>query len=140
VAFNDEEDEAYLSHAETDNSASEQDDSEDTSDDDIDTNSESKQDIESESELKTPPATEESVVPVGKYVPPQLRNRQLGNAKEEYIKLQRKTQGLMNKLSENNLETIFQEIEALYRDHPRHGMSDVCLFIHSHQCDLYLQM
>ncbi|KAK8866155.1 hypothetical protein IAR55_001306 [Kwoniella newhampshirensis] len=65
-----------------------------------------------------------------KYVPPHLRAAQLeerarGNkAKtEERIRLERKAQGLLNKLSEANLETILAEFENLYRDHSRNDVS-----------------
>ncbi|KAK6905960.1 hypothetical protein I203_106795 [Kwoniella mangroviensis CBS 8507] len=65
-----------------------------------------------------------------KYVPPHLRAAQLEeNAKgnkqkaEELIKLERKAQGLLNKLSEANLESILGEIESLYRGHSRNDVS-----------------
>ncbi|WVW82576.1 hypothetical protein I302_104587 [Kwoniella bestiolae CBS 10118] len=65
-----------------------------------------------------------------KYVPPHLRAAQLeesakGNKQkaEEMIKLERKAQGLLNKLSEANLESILGEIEGLYRGHSRNDVS-----------------
>ncbi|WWD17639.1 hypothetical protein CI109_102080 [Kwoniella shandongensis] len=65
-----------------------------------------------------------------KYVPPHLRAAQLeekarGNKEknEERIRLERKAQGLLNKLSEANLESILAEIESLYRDHSRNDVS-----------------
>ncbi|WVQ82506.1 hypothetical protein IAT38_004635 [Cryptococcus sp. DSM 104549] len=65
-----------------------------------------------------------------KYVPPHLRAAQLEeNAKgnkqkaEELVRLERKAQGLLNKLSEANLETILAEVEGLYRGHSRNDVS-----------------
>ncbi|ODN78032.1 hypothetical protein L202_05115 [Cryptococcus amylolentus CBS 6039] len=61
-----------------------------------------------------------------KYIPPHLRAAQLAEkakgdkAKiEARLKLERKAQGLLNKLSEQNLESILGEIEGLYRDNSR---------------------
>ncbi|WVF70452.1 hypothetical protein IAT40_005242 [Kwoniella sp. CBS 6097] len=65
-----------------------------------------------------------------KYVPPHLRAAQLeekarGSKEkvEERMRLERKAQGLLNKLSEANLETILGEIESLYRGHSRNDVS-----------------
>ncbi|WWC66159.1 uncharacterized protein I206_100060 [Kwoniella pini CBS 10737] len=65
-----------------------------------------------------------------KYIPPHLRAAQLeenarGNKEkaEERIKLERKAQGLLNKLSEANLESILGEIEGLYRGYSRNDVS-----------------
>ncbi|WVQ97462.1 hypothetical protein IAU59_004575 [Kwoniella sp. CBS 9459] len=65
-----------------------------------------------------------------KYVPPHLRAAQLeekarGSKEkvEERIRLERKAQGLLNKLSEANLESILGEVEGLYRGHSRNDVS-----------------
>ncbi|WWC86492.1 uncharacterized protein L201_001369 [Kwoniella dendrophila CBS 6074] len=92
------------------------------------------QDIpEDEIDTKVPPteeATQSSISAPTKYVPPHLRAAQLEeNAKgnkekaEERLKLERKAQGLLNKLSEANLESILGEIETLYRGHSRNDVS-----------------
>lgn len=79
----------------------------------------------------------------GKYVPPSLRKlQQQATAEvapssdipaaatktteqrpktEQQIKLERKTQGLLNKLSEANIESILAEVEGLYREWSRNG-------------------
>nr|XP_018267412.1 MIF4G/MA4 domain-containing protein [Kwoniella dejecticola CBS 10117]OBR89570.1 MIF4G/MA4 domain-containing protein [Kwoniella dejecticola CBS 10117] len=77
-----------------------------------------------------PPADTANSAGPSKYVPPHLRAAQLeenarGNKEkaEERIKLERKSQGLLNKLSEANLESILGEIEGLYRGHSRNDVS-----------------
>ena len=79
----------------------------------------------------------------GRYVPPSLRRLQQQAAaessttgetttlpaksteqqpkSEQQIKLERKTQGLLNKLSEANIESIIAEVEGLYREWSRNG-------------------
>lgn len=56
----------------------------------------------------------------GKYVPPHLRGTATTKT-EQQIRLQRALQGLLNKLSESNLESILMEIEKCYSNYPRHG-------------------
>lgn len=62
-----------------------------------------------------------------RYVPPHLRNRQAGSEaeaeklSEEQIKLQRQLKGLLNRMSEQNISTILDSMEEIYRDHRRHG-------------------
>ncbi|KAK4689479.1 nucleolar MIF4G domain-containing protein 1, partial [Tremellales sp. Uapishka_1] len=65
-----------------------------------------------------------------KYLPPHLRAAELeerakGNKEkiEERIKLERKAQGLLNKLSEANLERILADIEQLYKGHSRNDVT-----------------
>ena len=60
-----------------------------------------------------------------RYVPPQLR-KQLQDSHETDIKLARTLKGLLNRLSEQNIDSILKEIEELYRKHKRHGI----YFIH----------
>jgi nucleolar MIF4G domain-containing protein 1 len=56
----------------------------------------------------------------GKYVPPHLRGTATTKT-EQQIRLHRALQGLLNKLSESNLESILMEIEKCYSNYPRHG-------------------
>ncbi|OXG77281.1 MIF4G/MA4 domain-containing protein [Cryptococcus neoformans A2-102-5] len=65
-----------------------------------------------------------------KYIPPHLRAAQLeekakGNKEkaEEKIRLERKAQGLLNRLSEQNIESILTELETLYRNHSRNDVT-----------------
>lgn len=87
------------------------------------------------------------VASTGKYIPPSLRKLQQATAEsdvsvvagpstpsqtgikpaeplqktEQQIKLERKIQGLLNKLSEANIESILGDVEALYREWSRNG-------------------
>ncbi|KAG0051184.1 suppressor of glycerol defect [Linnemannia elongata] len=79
----------------------------------------------------------------GKYLPPHLRaaaaaataSEAAGGASalakaiprqntEELLRLRRQLQGLLNKLSESNIEAILMDIEALYRKYPRADVSE----------------
>lgn len=95
------------------------------------------------SNVPTPPLDPAPIA--GKYVPPSLRRAQEAAAaavaagppeastsnitngaqaqpkSAEQIKLERKVQGSLNKLSEANIEGILGEVEALYRDWSRNG-------------------
>ena len=85
------------------------------------------------------------VAQTGKYLPPHLRAaataaaaaEAVGGASalakaiprqntEELLRLRRQLQGLLNKLSESNIEAILMDIEALYRKYPRAGASELC--------------
>lgn len=57
---------------------------------------------------------------IATYIPPHLRK--LRGDGEADAKLARKLKGLLNKLSEQNLDSILKEVENLYRTHRRHGM------------------
>lgn len=87
-------------------------------------------------------------VQTGKYLPPHLRAAAAAAAAaeaaggasalakaiprqntEELLRLRRQLQGLLNKLSESNIEAILMDIEALYRKYPRAGESGLCIVI-----------
>jgi nucleolar MIF4G domain-containing protein 1 len=68
--------------------------------------------------LRAAAAVENGASPSGKSIPRQ-------NA-EDLIRLRRQLQGLLNKLSESNVESILMDVEALYRKYPRAG-KDKCL-------------
>ncbi|KAK3138898.1 hypothetical protein QOZ80_5AG0374870 [Eleusine coracana subsp. coracana] len=62
-----------------------------------------------------------SVVPtesIGKYVPPSLRAAPSSES-EEIAQMRRRVRGLLNRLSESNVESITQEIAVLFRSVPR---------------------
>lgn len=64
----------------------------------------------------------------GRYVPPHLRQVKADASApvkktEAQIKLDRKLQGLLNKTSEANIESIVNEIESLYRDNSRNDVT-----------------
>ncbi|KAF8866067.1 hypothetical protein BDZ45DRAFT_710738 [Acephala macrosclerotiorum] len=81
-------------------------------------------DIEEDIEQPPPPVRENPyVAPVaipsaGKYVPPSLRKAAASDS-EELDRLRRRTQGLVNRLTEANLISILGDIEKLYRENPR---------------------
>lgn len=61
-----------------------------------------------------------------KYVPPSLRKASQDSA-EDLNRLKRQTQGLLNRLSEDNLLSILSDIEKLYSSNPRQHVSQVLL-------------
>ncbi|WVQ76970.1 hypothetical protein IAR50_006649 [Cryptococcus sp. DSM 104548] len=95
--------------------------------------------VDSQTLADAAPASEDQLAPT-KYVPPHLRAAQLAEkakgdkAKmEARMKLERKAQGLLNRLSEQNLESILGEIEGLYRDNSRNDTTSTLT-------DLVIQM
>ncbi|EJD06611.1 uncharacterized protein FOMMEDRAFT_165363 [Fomitiporia mediterranea MF3/22] len=61
-----------------------------------------------------------------KYLPPQLRedaSRKKQDNPEVDVKLTRQLKGLLNRLSEQNIDSILKEIENLYRSHRRHDIT-----------------
>ncbi|KAF9573997.1 suppressor of glycerol defect [Mortierella alpina] len=91
-----------------------------------------------ETALKSAPAPS-----TGKYLPPHLRAAAAAAASgavesgasalakaiprqntEELQRLRRQLQGLLNKLSESNIESILMDIEALYRKYPRADVTE----------------
>ncbi|KAI9301318.1 hypothetical protein BJ944DRAFT_243383 [Cunninghamella echinulata] len=57
-----------------------------------------------------------------KYIPPHLRKKATTKS-EQQIRLQKQLQGLLNKLSESNMENILLDIEKLYTDYPRNDVN-----------------
>ena len=72
------------------------------------------------------PATSPTTIGRGKYLPPSLRNK-VAAAPEDLPHLQRRIQGLLNRLSEANLVSILGDMETIFRDHPRHHVTTVLL-------------
>ncbi|KDN35887.1 hypothetical protein RSAG8_11249, partial [Rhizoctonia solani AG-8 WAC10335] len=68
-----------------------------------------------------PPAAQ----PKGAYVPPHLRQKADSGTTQtpEQVKLARQIKGLLNRLSEQNIEGIVGEVEALYRSNPRNDVT-----------------
>ncbi|KAF8339977.1 armadillo-type protein [Cantharellus anzutake] len=61
-----------------------------------------------------------------RYVPPHLRNRADGTntlASAEILKLKRQLKGLLNRVSEQNMETVLDEILGLYRNNRRNDVT-----------------
>lgn len=58
------------------------------------------------------------------YVPPQMReSRDSKSAKNERIR--KKLQGLHNRMSEMNIESVFHSMESVYRENPRKQVTDI---------------
>ncbi|KAL8831237.1 MAG: hypothetical protein Q9191_000984 [Dirinaria sp. TL-2023a] len=57
-----------------------------------------------------------------KYVPPSLRGSKLSDS-EDHLRLRRRIQGLLNRLSEANLLALVKDFEDLYRNHSRQDVS-----------------
>lgn len=72
------------------------------------------------------PATSSTTTERGKYLPPSLRNK-VAAGPEDFSHLQRRIQGLLNRLSEANLVFILGDMETIFRDHPRHHVTTVLL-------------
>ncbi|KAF9306272.1 suppressor of glycerol defect [Mortierella antarctica] len=114
-------------------------DMEDMSNSGSDEASDSDDDAESdEQEVKAPVS---APAQTGKYLPPHLRAAAAAAAAadsgasalakaiprqntEELQRLRRQLQGLLNKLSESNIESILLDIEALYRKYPRADVTE----------------
>ncbi|KAI8072311.1 hypothetical protein BC940DRAFT_251655 [Gongronella butleri] len=94
--------------------ASEDDEASDSEDDESDA---------AEIQEKEPKPEPKPVVSAAtKYIPPHLRKAPTTKS-EQQIRLQRQLQGLFNKLSESNMETILVDIEKLYSNYPRHDVN-----------------
>ncbi|KAG1821658.1 uncharacterized protein BJ212DRAFT_1445192 [Suillus subaureus] len=61
----------------------------------------------------------------GRYIPPGLRKQANGdtNETEEQLKLTRQLKGSINRMSEQNIATILDSIEDVYRNHRRHDVT-----------------
>ncbi|KAJ3076203.1 suppressor of glycerol defect [Podochytrium sp. JEL0797] len=71
-----------------------------------------------------PAAKQESSAPAGKYIPPRLRAK-VENQSEKYMRLKRQVQGLLNKLSDTNIESIVTGLEECYRGNSRHDVTEI---------------
>ena len=72
------------------------------------------------------PLQEDQLQSSGKYVPPSLRNN-VHDSSEDLTRLRRQVQGLLNRLSEDNMLSILAEVEKLYSSNPRQHVSQVLL-------------
>ncbi|KAI8892438.1 hypothetical protein BC833DRAFT_611667 [Globomyces pollinis-pini] len=60
----------------------------------------------------------------GAYVPPHLR-KSSNNQNEKYIRLQRQIQGLLNRLSDANIESIVSGLQDCLLENPRHDVTEI---------------
>ncbi|KAF8843775.1 ARM repeat-containing protein [Paxillus ammoniavirescens] len=63
--------------------------------------------------------------PAGRYIPPGLRKQAEGTDKtqEDVEKLTRQLKGLINRMSEQNMSTVLDGMEEIYRKHRRHDVT-----------------
>ncbi|KAF9938761.1 suppressor of glycerol defect [Modicella reniformis] len=128
---------------ESESMGSEDDNEEDKSEDEIESdissedndNEDTQQERVAEEKAKAPVSTPAATVQTGKYLPPHLRAAAEGGAStlakaiprkntEELLRLRRQLQGLLNKLSESNIESILMDIEGVYRKYPRADVTE----------------
>ncbi|KAI8335059.1 hypothetical protein BC941DRAFT_431140 [Chlamydoabsidia padenii] len=116
----------------------EEEDDDDSEDDDIDMGMEESEvdddgeednDKESEETPKVKPTSTATPVTTTssaatKYIPPHLRKKATTKT-EQQLRLQRQLQGLLNKLSESNMESILLDIEKLYSDYSRNDVNTI---------------
>ncbi|KAG4443150.1 hypothetical protein IFR05_001382 [Cadophora sp. M221] len=69
-----------------------------------------------------------SSAPTEKYIPPSLRKAASSDS-EELVRLHRRTQGLVNRLTEANLISILADIEKIYRENPRQHVTSTLVDI-----------
>ncbi|KAG6856902.1 hypothetical protein H0H87_012483 [Tephrocybe sp. NHM501043] len=88
-------------------------------DDDADGNEE-EEDVASDAPELLPP--QETAT---RYFPPHLRNKELANEKpsESMLRLSRQLKGLLNRMSEQNMSSILDNIEAIYRENRRNDVT-----------------
>ncbi|KAI1814149.1 hypothetical protein GGS20DRAFT_434578 [Poronia punctata] len=76
-----------------------------------------------EQEEHAPPQRENPYVApttnVAKYVPPSLRNKQAGSTDQVDAQIRRRIQGLINRLTNENMTGILKDITNLYQTNPR---------------------
>ncbi|KXN88612.1 Suppressor of glycerol defect protein 1 [Leucoagaricus sp. SymC.cos] len=58
-----------------------------------------------------------------RYVPPHLRKKQEESESEAVLRLKKQLKGLLNRMSEQNLSSIIDSIEDLYRNNRRHDVT-----------------
>ncbi|KAI6024751.1 hypothetical protein BKA83DRAFT_4251792 [Pisolithus microcarpus] len=66
---------------------------------------------------------QEPTTSAGRYVPPALRMQMDGVVQEDLTKLTRQLKGLLNRMSEQNMATVLDSVEELYRKHRRNDVT-----------------
>ncbi|KAJ2935373.1 hypothetical protein H1R20_g1721, partial [Candolleomyces eurysporus] len=82
-------------------------------------------DSEAEEDGESSPANADPPKAAGAYVPPHLRKAKLDAAQpsEEIIKLTRQLKGLLNRMSEQNISSIIDGVEDIYRNNRRNDVT-----------------
>ncbi|OSX58848.1 hypothetical protein POSPLADRAFT_1173112 [Postia placenta MAD-698-R-SB12] len=80
---------------------------------------------DSAGDLPLPDEQNDSVLDESRYVPPHLRNREASahGDTEAQFKLTRQLKGLLNRMSEQNIASITDGVEEIYRNHRRHDVT-----------------
>ncbi|CAL1716321.1 unnamed protein product [Somion occarium] len=83
---------------------------------------ESEEDRKDADEIDGQPTRAIESTAASKYIPPHLRNRPAESPEdsEAKLKLMRQIKGQLNRMSEQNIGTIIDAIEEIYRNHRRH--------------------
>jgi len=88
--------------------------------------SESDEEVEQDEEKKEPvrpqrenPYVAPTTASTAKYVPPSLRNKQPGSNDQVEAQIRRRIQGLINRLTNENMTGILKDITDLYQTNPR---------------------
>lgn len=72
---------------------------------------------------KSQPQASASTSTTTRYIPPHLRKNQDEPESEAIIRLKKQLKGLLNRMSEQNLSSIIESIEELYRNNRRHDVT-----------------
>ncbi|KAJ7285115.1 hypothetical protein C8J57DRAFT_1290481 [Mycena rebaudengoi] len=78
--------------------------------------------ISAQDEDEAPPATNEVPKPAAAYVPPHMRNQPRDDS-ELILQLTRQLKGLLNRMTEQNISSILDGIEEIYRKHRRNDVT-----------------
>ncbi|TPX48160.1 hypothetical protein SeMB42_g01779 [Synchytrium endobioticum] len=76
----------------------------------------------SEDEASTSVQSTSGLANSTKYTPPHLRPQ---TKSPQYERLRRQLQGLVNRLSDSNIESIISGIESCFQSHPRHDVTEI---------------
>lgn len=109
----------YIKHDSDDESDGEEDEEDDAQSDDQSGSDSASEDMPTLVNASSAPKS-------GAYIPPALRARMASQKGEDPMKAQmlRELRGHVNRLSESNIEAIFELIEAMFSKYPRKSMSD----------------
>ncbi|KAF9267853.1 hypothetical protein L218DRAFT_955030 [Marasmius fiardii PR-910] len=76
-----------------------------------------------EERLEAPLESQTSSQKPTKYVPPHLRNTGSTSSSEALLKLSKQLKGLLNRMSEQNIGSILDSVEELFRNNKRHDIT-----------------
>ncbi|KAG0629231.1 hypothetical protein M758_1G087200 [Ceratodon purpureus] len=136
VESDEEEDEGGLVDSDDEGEEDEADDSDEDGEQEEAEDSDSKDALPVDGEEKQPDKSKQKVDggtdiygrkkvdPAVKYVPPHLRGK-ANNPSEETVRVQRRLRGLLNRLSEANVESIASDVSLLFQAHGRRMVTEL---------------